>query len=133
MYFSAGLRQCVKFGQSYQWRCRNKIKKVHPFAHALPCLTVGGGVGSFCSFWDFLALLSINLLSANLTKWSITLKQFLCNFWTNCLSVFDHFVILSLKGLRIHWRLIFGKVTRCSTPQFWICYLICFKFTPMVV
>ena len=36
---------------------------------------------------------NLNSLSANLTKWSNTLKQFV-----NCLSVFDHFVGLVLKG-----------------------------------
>ena len=41
----------------------------------------------------------INLLSANPTKWSSTLKQFVCNFPTNCLSVFDLFVGLGLKEL----------------------------------
>ena len=40
-----------------------------------------------------------NPLNAKLTKWSNTLKQFLGNFWMNCLSVFDHFVGLALKGL----------------------------------
>ena len=44
--------------------------------------------------YDFL-----NPLSASPTKWSNTLKQFVRNFPTNCLSVFDHFVILVLKGL----------------------------------
>ena len=34
------------------------------------------------------------------TKWSNTLKQFVGKLPTNCLSVFDHFVILALKGLR---------------------------------
>ena len=38
--------------------------------------------------------------SANPTKWSNTLKQFDGNMSTNCLSVFDHFVGLGLKGLR---------------------------------
>ena len=38
-------------------------------------------------------------LSANHTKWSNTLKQFVDNLPTNCLSVFDHFVRLALKGL----------------------------------
>ena len=37
-------------------------------------------------------------LSANFTKWSNTLKQFVEKFLTNCLSVFDHFVELVLKG-----------------------------------
>ena len=42
----------------------------------------------------------INPLSDNFTKWSNTLKQFVCNLATNCLSVFDHFVGLALKGLK---------------------------------
>ena len=41
----------------------------------------------------------INPLSANPEKWSNTLKQFVGNFPTNCLSVFDHFMNLALKGL----------------------------------
>ena len=43
---------------------------------------------------------NINPLSANITKWSNALKQFLGNLPMYCLSVFDHFVILVLKGLR---------------------------------
>ena len=34
----------------------------------------------------------LNPLSANPTKWSNTLKQFVGKLPTNCLSVFDHFV-----------------------------------------
>ena len=45
------------------------------------------------------ALLLINPLSANFTKWSNTLSQFVGNLPTNCLSVFDHIVGLALKGL----------------------------------
>ena len=41
----------------------------------------------------------IDPLSAIPTKWSNTLKQFVGNLPTNCLSVFDHFVGLALKGL----------------------------------
>ena len=40
-----------------------------------------------------------NPLSANITKWSNTLKQFISKFQANCLSVFAHFVGLALKGL----------------------------------
>ena len=40
----------------------------------------------------------INALSASPTKWSNTLKQFVGKLPTNCLSVFDHFVKLALKG-----------------------------------
>ena len=57
------------------------------------------------SIWQFLRLwygqfLTVNPFSANFTKWSNTLKQFVGNFPTNCLSVFDHFVGLVLKGLK---------------------------------
>ena len=44
---------------------------------------------------------TLNPLSANFKKWSNTLKQFVGNLPTNCLSVFDHFVGLALKGLSI--------------------------------
>ena len=44
--------------------------------------------------------MNINPLSANPTKWSNTLKQFLANLPTNCLSMFHHFVKLALKGLK---------------------------------
>ena len=40
-----------------------------------------------------------NLLSANPTKWSNILKQFVGNLPTNCFSVFDHFLWLTLKWL----------------------------------
>ena len=45
----------------------------------------------------------LNTLSANPTKLSNILKQFVGNlqFPANCLSVFDHFVILVLKGLKM--------------------------------
>ena len=42
-----------------------------------------------------------NPLRANPTKWSNTLEQFVGNLPSNCLSVFGHFVKLSLKGLRV--------------------------------
>ena len=44
-------------------------------------------------------MIHFNPLSDNFTKWSNTLKQFVCNLPTNCMSVFDHFVGLALKGL----------------------------------
>ena len=43
----------------------------------------------------------VNPLSANRTKWSNTLKQFVGKLPTNCLSVFDHFVRLALKRLKL--------------------------------
>ena len=41
----------------------------------------------------------INHLSTNFTKWSNILKQLMGKLPANCLSVFDHFVGLALKGL----------------------------------
>ena len=43
----------------------------------------------------------INPLNANPTKWSNTLKQFVRNLPSNYLSVFDHFVRLTLEGLKV--------------------------------
>ena len=60
------------------------------------------------SFKDFLNFswkssfglnLQVTVLSTNLTKWSSTLKQFVGS------SVFDHFVGLALKRVRI-WKII---------------------------
>ena len=45
--------------------------------------------------------LMLNPLSANPTKLSNTLKQFVGNSPTNCLGVSDHFVKLALKGLTL--------------------------------
>ena len=42
-----------------------------------------------------------NPLNANPEKWSNTLKQIVGNFPTICLSVFDHFMNLALKGLNV--------------------------------
>ena len=46
-----------------------------------------------------------NPLSAKLTKWPNTLKQFVANLPTNCLSVFDHFVRWALKRLKDNIKL----------------------------
>ena len=43
---------------------------------------------------------TFNPLSANFTKWSNTLKQFVGKMPTNCLNVFDDFVGLAPKGLK---------------------------------
>ena len=50
-----------------------------------------------------------NPFSANFTKWSNTLKQFVRNLPTNCLSVFDQFVGLALKGLTVQGRILWKK------------------------
>ena len=60
--------------------------------------------------------------SANPTKWSNTLKQFVGNLPTNCLSVFYHFVKLAVKGLTDF------PVTSKSTPWEWCKKLgFCYK------
>ena len=43
----------------------------------------------------------LKLFSANITKWSNALKQFVAKLPKNCLSVFDHFVGLTLKVLKL--------------------------------
>ena len=45
-------------------------------------------------------LITINPLSAKFIKWSNTLKQIVGKLPTICLSVFDHFSGLALKGLK---------------------------------
>ena len=52
----------------------------------------------------FLFIVCFKPFSANFTKWSNTLKQFVGNLPTNYLSVFDHFVRLALKGLNTRPR-----------------------------
>ena len=54
----------------------------------------------------FLYFVYINSLSVNLTKWSKALEQFVGNWPTNCLSVFDHFVGLfaSFYFTGVHFR-----------------------------
>ena len=54
---------------------------------------------SIAEFQELIFNLWFNALSANFTKWSNTFKQFVGKLPTNCLSVFDHFVGLALKGL----------------------------------
>ena len=49
-------------------------------------------------------LLTVNPLSTNPTKWSNTLKHFVGKWLVNCLSVFDHFVKLALKGLNVQFK-----------------------------
>ena len=44
---------------------------------------------------------TINSFRVNFTKWSDTPKQFVDNLPMNCLSVFDYFVGLALKVLKI--------------------------------
>ena len=56
---------------------------------------INSAVNSFSGIFHI-----FNPLSANPEKWSNTLKQIVDNLPTICLSVFDHFMNLALKGLR---------------------------------
>ena len=53
-------------------------------------------------------------MNTNPTKWSNTLKQFVASLPTNCLSVFDHFVMLALKGLNMILKHILIEGFYCS-------------------
>ena len=50
---------------------------------------------------DLLDSIKVNTLNANPEKWSNTLKQIVGNLTTICLRVFDHFMNLALKELRL--------------------------------
>ena len=84
----------------YSWQTRNMIGYWYVVDH------VGFEYGS--CYWDGIIfglksicrIRNVNPLIINPTKWSNTLKQFVRNLPANCLSVFDHFVGLALKGLK---------------------------------
>ena len=77
---------------------RNQL--IHLSDHCQPFLfNYLAGFYLFMICWFRLSA-DVNPLSANPTKWSNTLKQFVGNLPMNYLSVFDHFVGLALKVLR---------------------------------
>ena len=55
--------------------------------------------------------ITLNLLNANPTKWSNTLKQFVGCYTTNCLSVFGHFLGLAFKELMMDGKILSGTLT----------------------
>ena len=66
---------------------------------------------------NFLFHFRIKPLSANRTKWSNTLREFVGNLPTSCLSVFDYFVGLALKGLKYLKRKFKTAILKSSHPQ----------------
>ena len=62
--------------------------------------------------------MKVKPLNANPTKWSNTLKQFVGKLPTNCLSVFDHSVGLTLKELKGR-KLIENSTTNQYLPANW--------------
>ena len=75
-------------------------------------------ISCFCSCKGehFIKKNGVNLLSANATKWSNALKQFINNLPTNYLSVFDHFVRLMLKDLANN-KMVNEKVKQVCRKQ----------------
>ena len=69
--------------------------------HTLKIFKVLDHFGTLCIKGLKLRSNKLNPLSANFTKWSNTLKQFVGKLQMNCFTVFDHFVGLALKGLSI--------------------------------
>ena len=73
-----------------------------------------GNLYKIATSLEFPMRTSFNPLSASFTKWSNTLKQFVGKLATNCLSVFDHFVGLALKGLSCSLWIFFPISLFCS-------------------
>ena len=65
--------------------------------------------------FTYILITCINPLSANFIKWSNILKQFVGKLPRNCLSVFDQFVGLALKGLTSLTLLLSIFNHRCVT------------------
>ena len=87
---------------------------------AVKCIII-----SFDCYWTpieqkkmfFFVPLSLNPLSANPTKWPNTLKQFVSKLQTNCLSLFDDFVRLALKGLKCSQKHQFWKIRKTQPTE----------------
>ena len=60
----------------------------------------------------------VDVVSVNTTKWWNTLKQLVGNLSTNCLSVFEHFVGLTLKIVKIVKLFAKSNTTKCSLKNF---------------
>ena len=74
----------------------------------------------------------VNPLSANITKWSNILKQFVVKLPTNCLSVFDHFVGLALKELKHKMFHLKGSSKNTSVVvQTWL-LMVFFRFKSFI-
>ena len=85
--------------QSYSRICQHYLKLSSRIRHFLPLHLK---IKSYSSFTLLKVLWNlVNPSNANFTKWSNNIKQFVGNLPTNWLSVFDHFVGLAFKGLRI--------------------------------
>ena len=73
-------------------------------------------------------LVFFNPLSTNFTNWSNTLKQFVGNLPTTCLSVLDHFVKLALKRISLPATLILVLI-KIVLAQVHMFQYFCCKFS----
>ena len=73
-----------------------KLSAINLATRPLSCLIILEGISSW--WQDFF---KVEITDNHFTKRSDTLKQFVGKLPTNCLSVFDHFVGLALKGLTL--------------------------------
>ena len=86
----------------------------------------------YCSVGDHSIHWVVNPLSANITKWSNILKQFVVKLPTNCLSVFDHFVGLALKELKHRMFHLKGSSKNTSAVvQTWL-LMVFFRFKSFI-
>ena len=76
----------------------------------------------YCSSFMLVSYLLLNPLSVNLTKWLYTLKQFVGKNKksTICLSVFEHFLGLMLKGLNEQFLKDFASDLEFRKTSVWI-------------
>ena len=96
-----GVKRATSFEviMMYSWQTRNMIWYWYVVDHL--------GFEYRSCYWDGIIfglkwicrIRNVNPLIITPAKWSNTLKQFVGNLPANCLSVFDHFVGLALKGL----------------------------------
>ena len=69
-----------------------QVRIVHPMCRRLVVMRTSD---------NGLKEMRLNALSPSPTKWSNALKQFVSKLLKNCLSVFDHFLGLALKGFAL--------------------------------
>ena len=90
---------------SFLWNLKIKIWIIITYCKAMKYIIIIMLPSSKSIFSHFSKLMSqLNPLNAIPTKWPSTLKQFVGKLPMNCLSVFDHFVKLALKGLTPPFR-----------------------------
>ena len=95
---------CVLIDENLTWKnhievVENKISKNNGVLYRASHLLDFKNLLKIYFYFTHIYINYANPLIANPTKWSNILKQFVGNLPTNCLSVFDHFMNLALKGL----------------------------------